>query len=181
MTSIIKADNISTVSGSGNITIPTSVKVVGTDSGSIVAPGLSIQTQHATMSSQVIVSSVAAYTDILSCSITTKFANSKILIQAAVPNYSNNPASGAWTNSHYLKLHESGTGIIAAYEHPGPQSSMEYSQSSAVLHMTGAKSVGTYTYTIRVKPTLAGDSHYYGRSVESDPSYTQMIVQEIAQ
>ena len=145
------------------------------------APGLSIQTQHATMSSQVIVSSVAAYTDILSCSITTKFANSKILIQAAVPNYSNNPASGAWTNSHYLKLHESGTGIIAAYEHPGPQSSMEYSQSSTVLHMTGAKSVGTYTYTIRVRPTLAGDSHYYGRTVESDPSYTQMIVQEIAQ
>ena len=147
----------------------------------LTAPGHIIQVQHATMSSQIIVTSTAAYTDILSCSITTKFANSKILIQAAVPNYSNNPAASAWTNSHYLKLHESGTGIIAAYEHPGPQSSMEYSQSSGVLHMTGAKSVGTYTYTIRVKPTLAGDSHYYGRSVESDPSYTQMIVQEIAQ
>jgi len=43
MTSIIKADNISTVSGSGNITIPTGVKVVGTDAGSIVAPGHTIQ------------------------------------------------------------------------------------------------------------------------------------------
>ena len=45
MTSIIKADNISTVSGSGNITIPTGVKVVGTDSGSIVAPGHVVKSQ----------------------------------------------------------------------------------------------------------------------------------------
>ena len=147
----------------------------------LIAPGLSIQTQHATMSSQIIVSSTAAYTDILSCSITTKFANSKILIQAAIPNYSNNPNANVWTNSHYIKLHESGTGIIAAYEHPGPQATMEFSQSNAVLHMTGAKAVGTYTYTIRVRPTTAGDSHYYGRSTDGDSSYTQMIVQEIAQ
>ena len=37
MTSLIKADNISTVSGSGNVTIPTGVKLIGTDNASIVA------------------------------------------------------------------------------------------------------------------------------------------------
>jgi hypothetical protein len=145
------------------------------------APGHVIQTQHATMSSQIIVTTVAAYTDILSCPITTKYANSKIIIQASVPNYSNNPNSGIWTNSHYVKLHESGTGIVAAFEHPGPQTSMEFSQTSPILHMTGAKSIGTYTYTIRVKPTLSGDSHYFGRSTDGHNSYTQMIVMEIAQ
>ncbi len=184
MASIVSVEQIKGLAAGSTpntITVPTGQKVVGTDAGSIVTPGLSIQTQHAIMSSQIIVSSTAAYTDILSCSITTKFANSKILIQAAVPNYSNNPNGNGWTNSHYVKLHESGTGIVAAYEHPGPQTSMEFSQSSAVLHMTGAKPVGTYTYTIRVRPTVGGDSHYYGRVTDVDSSYTQMIVQEIAQ
>ena len=178
--STLYTDNIR-ANNASQITLPTGQKIVAADMGSIVAPDLSVQTQHATMSSQIIVSSTAAYTDILSCSITTKFANSKILIQAAVPNYSNNPNASSWTNSHYIKLHESGTGIIAAYEHPGPLTSMEFSQSNAVLHMTGAKAVGTYTYTIRVRPTVSGDSHYYGRVTDGDSSYTQMIVQEIAQ
>jgi len=145
------------------------------------APGHVIQTQHATMSSQIIVTTTAAYTDILSCSITTLHANSKILIQAVVPNYSNNPNGSIWTNSHYVKLHESGTGIVAAFEHPGPQTSMEFSQVSPILHMTGAKSVGAYTYTVTVKPTTSGDSHYFGRSTDGHNSYTQMIVMEIAQ
>ena len=178
--STLYTDNIR-ANNASQITLPTGQKIVAADMGSIVAPGHVLQVQHATMSSQITVSSTAAYTDILSCSITTKFANSKILIQAAVPNYSNNPSTGVWTNSHYMKLHESGTGVIAAYEHPGPQTTMEFSQSSAVLHMTGAKSVGTYTYTIQVRPTTAGDTHFYGRVTDGHSSYTQMIVTEIAQ
>jgi hypothetical protein len=146
-----------------------------------IVPGHIIQTQHATMSSIITVSSTAAYTDILSCPITTKYANSKIIIQASVPNWSNNPSGSTWTNSHYLKLHESGTGIVAAFEHPGPMTSMEFSQVSPILHMTGAKSIGTYTYTVTVKPTTSGDSHYFGRSTDGHNSYTQMIVMEVAQ
>jgi hypothetical protein len=184
MASIVSVEQIKGLAAGSTpntITVPTGQKVVGTDAGSIVTPGHIIQTQHATMSSMITVSSTAAYTDILSCSITTLHANSKILIQAVVPNYSNNPNSNTWTNSHYIKLHESGTGIVAAFEHPGPQTSMEFSQASPILHMTGAKSVGAYTYTVTVKPTVGGDSHYFGRSTDGHNSYTQMIVQEIAQ
>ena len=43
MTSIIKADNISTVSGPGNITIPAGVKIIGTDQASFVARKQMIQ------------------------------------------------------------------------------------------------------------------------------------------
>ena len=81
MTSIIKADNISTVSGSGNITIPTGVKVVGTDTGSIAAPGHVIQTVYAQYAGFT-TTATSSWVEYLSSTITPKFATSKILIQS---------------------------------------------------------------------------------------------------
>ena len=81
MTSIIKADNISTVSGSGNITIPTGVKVIGTDTASIVSPGHAIQTvsgTYATVGNTTSTSAVQAWTGL---SITPKFSNSLIKVE----------------------------------------------------------------------------------------------------
>lgn len=66
MTSIIKADNISTVSGSGNITIPTGVKVVGTDTASIVAPGMVAQMQFASNSTAISITTNNSYVDVVS-------------------------------------------------------------------------------------------------------------------
>ena len=81
MTSIIKADNISTVSGSGNITIPTGVKVVGTDSASIYAPGMVVQMQSNTAAGSGGTGSSSSYADTgLSVNITPKFSTSKILV-----------------------------------------------------------------------------------------------------
>ena len=82
MTSIIKADNISTVSGSGNITIPTGVKVVGTDGASIVAPGHVVQTVRGIGSSGGTSSSTAYVSEAIEATITPKFNNSIILVQA---------------------------------------------------------------------------------------------------
>ena len=81
MTSIIKADNISTVSGSGNITIPAGVKVVGTDVASIVAPGQIIQVVQAetsNLSPRPQVTSTSYVDSGYSLSITPKFSTSKI-------------------------------------------------------------------------------------------------------
>ena len=81
MTSIIKADNISTVSGSGNITIPTGVKVVGTDEGSVYAPGMTIQmTESGTFGDNIQTSSSAWLDTEMFVDIAPKFSNSKIVV-----------------------------------------------------------------------------------------------------
>jgi len=104
------------------------------------------------------------------------------MVQGCVPNYSNNVNGSSWTNSHYIRLNESGgDGIVAGYEHPGPHTSMEFSQVSPVLYVSGAKSVGAYDYVIQVKPTVGGDTHYFGRTTDGSLSYTRMVVMEIAQ
>ena len=81
MTSIIKADNISTVSGSGNITIPTGVKVIGTDTASIVAPGQVIQIVRGIGTSGGTSSSTTFVSEGIEATITPKFNNSIILVQ----------------------------------------------------------------------------------------------------
>ena len=85
MTSIIKADNISTVSGSGNITIPTGVKVVGTDTGSIVAPDQVVQrviTKGVATSHENTTSSTLVTSNFLRGVITAKESNSIFCIVA---------------------------------------------------------------------------------------------------
>jgi len=84
MTSIIKADNISTVSGSGNITIPTGVKVVGTDTGSMVAPGQVIQVVENNTTATISTTSTTPVT-MMTLSITPKQSTSKIILMASTP------------------------------------------------------------------------------------------------
>jgi len=91
MTSIIKADNISTVSGSGNITIPTGVKLIGTDDSSIVAPGHVIQTVQSKWYSISTASSTSYVSvDASQVNITPKYANSQLLIRYAIHQYCRN-------------------------------------------------------------------------------------------
>jgi len=83
MTSIIKADNISTVSGSGNITIPAGVKVVGTDVASIYAPGHVVQVvKELGLAGSPTSNSTSYVDDGIEATITPKFNNSIILVYA---------------------------------------------------------------------------------------------------
>lgn len=80
MTSIIKADNISTVSGSGNITVSS-----GT---TLYAPGHNIQTQFGTIPGTEVSSTANTYSDIgLQVTITPKVQTSKMLINIMFPVY----------------------------------------------------------------------------------------------
>jgi hypothetical protein len=95
MTSIIKADNISTVSGSGNITIPTGVKVVATDAASIVSPGMVVQVaQSDKVGSSNLAVNCASYANnkanmvhigsTYNLTITTKLDNSWIIVDGRI-------------------------------------------------------------------------------------------------
>ena len=90
MTSIIKADNISTVSGSGSITIPTGVKVVGTDQASFIAPKQMIQYEHRLVSNTGFNTTSSTMTDITNfyVDITPKYSNSLLIFECTLDSKS---------------------------------------------------------------------------------------------
>jgi hypothetical protein len=76
--STLYTDNIR-ANNASQITVPTGQKIVGTDSGSIVAPGHVIQTLQDTYDT-VMSTNSASHTTIMTVNITPKFNTSKILV-----------------------------------------------------------------------------------------------------
>lgn len=75
--STLYTDNIR-ANNASQITLPTGQKIVGTDSGSIVAPGHVIQVQKATVNSRTTFTSTAYITSGLAINFTPKFTNSML-------------------------------------------------------------------------------------------------------
>ena len=177
MTSIIKADNISTVSGSGNITIPTGVKVVGTDAGSIVAPGQVLQTIYSTFNTQTFQASTNTNSTGHSATITPKFANSKILVQhmGSVYNEGNNL-------HQYRTVYRGSTNLAPSAEgltlHSAGASSMGRWSSIGFNILDNPATTSAITYTIYFRGNSSSVNTYYCYGT----NYPQtLILQEIAQ
>ena len=179
MASILNVDTINNAAGTSAISIDSS--------GNVAIPGNVVQVVSIDMTSQVaITTAYSTFTTIITGSITPKFSGSKFIINAVLPNYSNNPNTNLWTNSIYIRLYEQeGSGsdsAIAGYEHPGPQTTMEFSQAIPVLYTTDTKStIQSYTYSIKGAPTIGGDTHYFGRSAGGFNAFSRMVIMEIAQ
>ena len=78
--STLFVNNLNTASGT-TITVPTGKQLIGTDINSIKAPGMVIQMQNSTLAGGSAQSSPASFTDTgLTCNITPKYSNSKILV-----------------------------------------------------------------------------------------------------
>ena len=92
MASTLKINNLDTASGT-TITIPTGKTLVGTDGGSITAPGTILQVKQTIIQTQATFSASNAFVSNinLDCSITPKSSSSKILIQVML-NYSTSTA-----------------------------------------------------------------------------------------
>lgn len=88
--STLYTDNIR-ANNASQITIPTGQKIVGTDSGSIVAPGGVLQVLQTVDSGTTSYSTTETWTDAgsLSVTITPKFATSKIMVEYFIHNSTN--------------------------------------------------------------------------------------------
>ena len=176
MTSIIKADNISTVSGSGNITIPTGVKVVGTDAASIVAPGHVVQFVQAgtsNLSPRPTVTSTSYVDSGYSLSITPKFSTSKI--------YCNFNASAHCGSGNYLYgvFRRNGTQLDQAQFALGAANQWEM---IGMNFADSPASTSAVTYTLAVK--VSGGTGYLGWTSSFTSPMTNMqgwTLMEIAQ
>ena len=142
--------------------------------------GSVVQVKSFATTAQITFNSTSAYTNALSGNITTQYANSIIMVQGIVPWYAQNSNAGVWTNSAYLQLQEGST-TVTGFEHPGPQTSMEFSMCVPFQYTSTQKSVGTYTYTIQIRPTTSGDTFYLHRQTNGPHSATRMTLMEIAQ
>ena len=98
MASIIRTDSITTVAGSGNISLQTGNKIVSPDVGGLVAPGQIVQVIQnvkydtftgAANGTPIVVTGISA-------TITPKFASSKILILAQIMYSSTGTTYGGW-------------------------------------------------------------------------------------
>ena len=181
MTSIIKADNISTVSGSGNITIPTGVKVVGTDSGSIVAPGHVIQVVQATDASNTVVNSTSFTAVPLQADITPKFATSKILCMVVGGVDTN--ASGRGAGATIFRTISGGSAVNLATSSGGQQRfGYDYGANSrlqttqAMQFLDSPSTASSVNYRVHVQSTASANVEYPGTYQTK-----VMILMEIAQ
>ena len=98
MASIIRTDSISTVSGTGNISLPTGNKIISPDVGGLVAPGQIVQViqgvKYDTFSGAANGTPIAITG--ISATITPKFATSKVLILAHIMYASTGTTYGGW-------------------------------------------------------------------------------------
>ena len=80
MASTLKINNLDTASGT-TITVPTGKQLIGTDINSIKAPGMVIQMQSSVLPGGNDQTNSGSFIDTgLSCNITPKYSNSKILV-----------------------------------------------------------------------------------------------------
>jgi len=93
--STLFVNNLNTASGS-TITVPTGKTIIGTDIGSIKAPGTPIQVVHTTIQTHPQYSSTSYVATDVEVAITPKFADSKFLLEAV---YSGGTNAGN-SNSH---------------------------------------------------------------------------------
>ena len=190
--STLYTDNIR-ANNASQITIPTGQKIVGTDAGSIVAPGHVIQTVFGpefgtevttTSGSFVVVSSS------LAASITPKFSNSKIIVTCTIANLM------LWNGSSDSRAQlgisaDGGSTFIREtnnriYDYGNSGIQMHYTANITGVHSPGATSQQTYNLywhvdagNVRINDDQGASN--VGVSGTAGACFTQFILQEIAQ
>ena len=112
-------------------------------------------------------------TNVLIASVTiTVSGGSTVVLEGTVPHYSEEPNS--WNSTFGLFLYDS-SAVIQATEHYGQYSVANGAMQGAILHVTGVKTAGTYTYYMYSKSTTGTAIHYYNRA----PRKSVLIATEI--
>jgi len=157
--STLYTDNIR-ANNASQITVPTGQKIVGTDSGSIVAPGHLVQLVTATTGSGTVTSFTfngAVRAGAIGAAITPKFANSLIFITGFVHCFTNN--GGAQTGiglelvSHPTTTFINGNNVAVA----GTTQLFPYED---VIFLNGAQLMGNSSFQYQHSPSSTSTIHY---------------------
>jgi hypothetical protein len=152
MTSIVRADNISTVAGTGTVTLEAG-NTLDTSAGLVTPAGHVIQTVFDTYSTQLIYSSPGTTTEYdvgLSASITPTSTSSKILI---ITSFQVQQSGGSGVTLYWQSLlKRNGTTILdgKAAENVSGQTN-EYGLRTTVQWLDQPFTTSTLTYTMAIK------------------------------
>ena len=188
MASTLKINNLDTASGS-TITIPTGKQLIGTDINSIKAPGMIVQVVSGQLDAQLTLSTnKTVKTDTgLTVTITPKYSNSKLFVQATGNTYSahynDNPL-------HYIIRTVSGTATSI-----GATDYMTYNSGSSAGGIGGAyvqsvmdtaQSTAAHQYKIQIRSDNNQGTVYFNvrdsaGGIGDEAQRSTIMVMEIAQ
>lgn len=104
--STLRVNTITARTGSGNVALPAGNRLVSTESGALVAPGMVLQAVYATSGfvNQTFNSATPVALTGMTATITPRFANSQILVQAMV--------TASWTYVASIHVFRNGVNVI---------------------------------------------------------------------
>ena len=156
-----------------NLSNATSLAKAAMPSGGI------IQMVEATRTSPLsFTTTYSTYTSFISGSITTTVANSKVLVMCNVPVYVSGNSS-TWSIAQYYQMLQGGV-IAQQYEHNGPNSGTEQSSTWEFQYLTGAQSVGTYTFSMQGSIVGGAATVTIARNVGGNTTKVSLLMMEIA-
>ncbi len=156
-----------------------SANLTGTVASGRMPAGSVIQVVEATRTTVLsYTTGFPTFTTFVSGSITTTEPNSKIFISCNVPVYHLGNGNN-WSISQFYILFE-GASVAQAYEHAGVQAGTEAAYQWHFQHLTGSKSIGTYSYSMGGAITGGTGTMYVARNVGGSQTKVSLIMMEIA-
>ena len=187
MASTLKINNLDTASGS-TITIPTGKQLIGTDTNSIKAPGMIVQVVSGQLDTQLTLSTnktVKTNTGLF-VTITPKYSNSKLFVQATGNTYSSHYNDNPL---HYIIRTVSGTATsIGATDYMTYSQNDSGGQGGAYVQsvMDTAQSTAAHEYKIQIRSDSDGGTVYFNvrdsaGGIGDEAQRSTIMVMEIAQ
>lgn len=175
--STLRVNEISARTGTGDIAIPSGNRIVCVDGGSVVAPGMVVQTVI-NRNTTALSTSSATLATLFSQSVTTKLPNSTLLVYAYVSQRVDN-GNGTW-NLGYIQVLESTTSTQVMYSgYNGVFTNFIHDYTAEKPFYAGAAGT-TYTFQLRVG-SYTGTVHFNSPANDSSDGYAILRILEIAQ
>lgn len=175
--STLRVNEISARTGTGDIALPAGNRIVCADEGSVVAPGMVVQTVIKRYTSPFTTSSSTLQT-MFSQSVTTKFPNSTLLVYAYVSQRVDN-GTGNWSLG-YIQVLEAATSTQVMYSgYNGVYTNFIHDYTAEKPFYAGAAGT-TYTFQLRVA-SYSGTVYFNSTANDSSDGYAILRILEIAQ
>jgi hypothetical protein len=175
--STLFVNNLNTASGS-TITVPTGKQIIGTDTNSIKAPGMVIQSVHSdtsTWTPRVTTNSTSYTSTNHTLTITPKYSNSILLHSYFVSTHNN--SAGHYV---YIVLNKSGVGNLMDTESANGGKQAWSSQGITNIKDI-AGTTNAITYTMHLKAGTSGTAYLGWTSSFSNQNSCSWSIIEIAQ
>ena len=172
-----------TLDGSTGITVGTGQTIVGTDLGSVVAPGNTVQTQSTSLNTYASFTTSTNVDTGLSISITPKFNTSKVLVTFSLAGLSSSINSGSNAVAIFIYLYKNGSNLVQMEDHWGyTNNSTPHFGAATYSYLDSPATTSAVTYAVYFKGQHTGQTVAINNYFSTNGgSRSAMTAREIAQ